>query len=112
MNNTLSIKEISMLPEKFKNRIETDLNLVAKTIPDYLKNKEDQFLKYWNTPELEGFLEGFLVGMCETNYIQSFQKVYDQFPSKCQIDEINKIIARRRFQFQQGILAAIKESKN
>jgi len=99
-----------MLPEEFKNRIEEDLNLVSQTIPDYFKNKEDEFLKYWNTPELETFFEGFLVGMCETNYIQSFQKIYEKFPSKCQIDEIDKIIARRRSQFQQGILAAIKES--
>ena len=112
MNNATSMNGISMLPEKFKNKIESDLNLVSQTIPDYLKNKENKFLRYWNNPELEIFLEGFLVGMCEVNYIQSFQKIYGQFPSKCQIEEIDKIIARRRSQFQQGILAATKESKN
>ena len=109
MKAYLPKQEIDLLPEEFKKRIEHDLNTISHAIPDYLVSKETELFVHWDNPDMLHFLIGFCIGNCEGSYVQAFQQVYGKVPSRCQISEIHKIIARRRSQIEHGVIVYLKE---
>jgi len=111
MKSSSNIK-FAILPEEFKKRLEKDLNNVVSVLPDYLKIKGKKITDHMNTSNKKEFLEEYVMGFCQESYFQAFQKIYSQAPTKFQMEEIDNIIARRKFQLQQGIKAFMEEKNS
>ena len=101
---------IVSLPEEFSQRIEKDLNTLVSGIPVILSSNFEFLKDTWNYPNAFEFLIGTLVGNCQVSYIQTFDQLYGQMPSAQQIEEIHKVISRRKSQFEQGVSAFLEEN--
>ena len=95
--------DYTVLPEEFVRRIESDLNKIADSLPDFFENNFEEMSINWSFPDPFSFLIGMTIGICEGGYCQAFQQIYDKTPSNEQIIEIRKIITRRKLQIQQGV---------
>ena len=104
------LKTISYLPEEFVRHVESDLNKIPEYLPEHLHENIDEFEKYWKYDNITEFLVGYCVGTCTGIYIQSFIHFYKIIPGKDHVLEINKMVARRRSQIEQGVNAFLDET--
>jgi len=105
-----NVEIISVLPNAFINKIEGDLNKIVKASPDYLSSIYSELRKNFDFPNAFEFLVGLCVGHCMGSYIQAYQQIYEKIPSSKELQEIHKIIFRRRIQIEQGVSAFFEEN--
>jgi hypothetical protein len=102
-------KSILVLPKDFVSKIESDLNKIVETVPDYLSSIFSELEENFYFPNAFEFLTGLCVGHCMGSYVQAYQQIYDKVPSSREITEIHEIIFRRRIQIEQSVSVFIEE---
>lgn len=103
-------KIMSVMPNEFISKIEDDLNKIVEITPDYLSNIYSELKENFYFPNAFEFLTGLCIGHCMGSYVQAYQQIYQRIPSPIEVQEIHKIIFRRRIQIEQSICAFLEEN--
>ena len=103
-------KIVSVLPNDFIHRIESDLNKIVEYSPEYISSIYSELRENFYFPNVFEFLTGLCVGHCMGSYIQAYQQIYEKIPPSKELIEIHKIIFRRRIQIEQSVSAFLEEN--